>query len=108
MPYIVVRNDGPTGHSGPEAPRSVLSRVSPDALLSWVDLGVSRATDYRYAITFETLYGALRCAEMQGGEVRRVSGPGGCPHWVTDVGRGDGAACGVGDGGNACGLVEVG
>ncbi len=97
MPYIVVRNDGPTGHSGPEAPRSVLSRVSPSALLSWVDIGVSRATEYRYAVVFETHYGALRCAEMQGG----------CPHWVTDVGRGDGAGGGVVPSGGACGLVEV-
>ncbi len=97
MPYIVVRNDGPTGHSGPEAPRSVLSRVSPDALLSWIDLGVSRATDYRYAITFETLYGASKCADMQGGRAAHT----------TDVGRGDDTARGVGAGGNACGLVEV-
>ncbi len=96
MPYIVVK-----------ANESVLSRVSPDALLSWIDLGVSRATDYRYAVLFETCPGALKCAGMQGGEVRRVSGPGGCPHWVTDVVRGDGAACGVGDRRIDRGLVEV-
>jgi hypothetical protein len=107
VPYIVVNCDGPAGHSGPAAPRSVLSRVSPDALLSWVDLGVSRATDYRYAVLFEKCSGALKCAGMQGGEVRRVSGQGGSPYWVADVARGDGAACGVVAGGNDCGVVEV-
>jgi len=61
--YTVVRCDG-----------SVLSRTSPDALLSWVDEGVTRATDFRYAIIFSTYRGALKCAGMQGGEVRRASG----------------------------------
>ncbi len=63
MPYIVVRKND----------ESVLSRASPDALLTWLDVGVSRATDFRYAITFETFAGAARCASMQGGEVRRAS-----------------------------------
>ena len=96
MPYIVVKNE-----------QSVLSRVSPNALLSWIDAGVSRATEYRYAVLFETCSGALKCAGMQGGEVRRVSGPGGCPVWVADVARGDGAARGVVPSGGDCGLVEV-
>jgi hypothetical protein len=61
MPYIVVKND-----------ESVLSRVSPDALLSWIDLGVSRATEYRYAVLFETCSGALKCAGMQGGSVHQI------------------------------------
>lgn len=56
MPYIVVNREN-----------AVLSRVSSDALLSWIDIGVSRATDYRYAITFDTYSGALKCAGMQGG-----------------------------------------
>lgn len=53
--YIVVRND------------AVLSRTSKDALLSWLDAGVSHATDFRYAITFDTFSGAHKCAGMQGG-----------------------------------------
>lgn len=61
MPYIVVNHE-----------QSVLSRASPNALLSWIDLGVSRATDYRYAIIFETFSGADKCAKMQGGEVRNT------------------------------------
>ncbi len=54
--YVVVNRDN-----------SVLSRASPDALLTWIDAGVSVGTDYRYAITFETYAGAAKCAAMQGG-----------------------------------------
>ena len=68
MPYIVVRNE-----------QSVLSRVSPDALLSWLGGGVSKATDYRYAITFETFSGADKCARMQGGTAHRIG------DWDTGV-----------------------
>ena len=60
MPYIVVNRE------------AVLSRASPDAVLTWIDLGVSRATDYRYAITFETEAGARMCARMQGGSAHRI------------------------------------
>lgn len=42
----------------------VLSRTSPDALLTWERLSAS-------AITFETHAGALKCADMQGGRVLR-------------------------------------
>ncbi len=58
--YIVVNRDN-----------SVLSRTSPDALLTWIDAGVTVGTDYRYAVMFETYAGALKCAGMQGGAVRR-------------------------------------
>ncbi len=62
MHYIIVRNHD----------QSVLSRTSPDALLTWIDAGVSVGTDYRYAVTFETYAGAEKCAAMQGGiPVRR-------------------------------------
>ncbi len=54
MPYIVVRKND----------ESVLSRTSPDALLTW-----ERGT--RDAITFETYSGASKCAQMQGGSVLR-------------------------------------
>lgn len=57
MPYIVVKHE-----------ESVLSRVSPNATLSWIDIGVSRCTEYRYAVTFETFRGADGCARMQGGK----------------------------------------
>ncbi len=104
MPYIVVRNDGPTGHSGPEAPRSVLSRVSPDALLSWVDIGVSRATDYRYAVLFETCSGALKCAGIYGGEAHVVNAAAETAAAVVSCGN---PSRGVGACGNDSGLVEV-
>lgn len=67
--YAVVRYDG-----------STLSRTSPTALLSWVDEGVTRATEYRYAVTFATYRGAAKCAAMQGGLARRVS-------WIGTVVR---------------------
>ena len=90
MPYVVVNRE-----------QSVLSRVSPDALLSWVDVGVSRATDFRYAITFETLYGATMCAGMQGGEAKRVSDLGGSAMRIADLARSVAASRGVGDCGDA-------
>lgn len=80
MTYVVVNREN-----------ALLSRVSPDALLSWVDVGVSRATDFRYAVTFETLYGATMCAGMQGGEAVHTS----------DLARSVGASRGVGDCGDA-------
>ncbi len=52
MPYIVVRNND----------KSVLSRTSPDALLTWEQ-------HPHYAVTFETYSGASKCAQMQGGDV---------------------------------------
>ena len=80
MPYVVVNREG-----------SVLSHASPDALLSWIDAGVARATDFRYAITFETLYGATMCAGMQGGSATRIA----------DLAGSVGASRGVGDCGDA-------
>ena len=88
MPYIVVRRD-----------ELVLSRTEDRALLSWIDIGVSRATDYRYAITFETHEGALKCAGMQGGDVRSTA-----PAQVDWDSLLD---CGVGACGIDSGLVEV-
>lgn len=89
MPYIVVRRDG-----------AVLSRTSPNALLTW-----ERGT--RAAVTFETSSGATKCAEMQGGSVVYQAAEGGCQvsgpstargvrrglgHWVDDDG-GTGLVC---------------
>lgn len=81
MPYVVVNRED-----------SVLSRESPDALLSWIDAGVSRATDYRYAITFETNAGAVKCAGIYGG----VAVP------TSAVGRSDDTGYGVERDGGAC------
>ncbi len=54
MPYIVVNREG-----------LVLSRMAPNALLTW-------ERSAHHAITFETYSGALKCAGMQGGvPVRR-------------------------------------
>ena len=92
MPYIVVRNE------------SVLSRESPNALLSWIDLGVSRATEYRYAVLFETCSGALKCAGMQGGNVHRIGDWDSEPPYVDGF---DYADRWVDCGGVDCGLVEV-
>lgn len=71
MPYIVVRNEDGT----------VLSRASPNALLTWESLRDAGATDYRRAITFETHEGALMCAGMQGGKPFRIDG-----RKIADVG----------------------
>jgi hypothetical protein len=92
MPYIVVKNEN-----------AVLSRVSPNALLSWVDIGVSRATDYRYAITFETWNGAWKCSRMQGGYPVGIGADEPPPMVWNSLFTG-----GVGAGGDDCGLVEVG
>lgn len=81
MPYVVVNREG-----------SVLSRASPDALLSWIDLGVSRATDFRYAVLFETSSGAFKCAGIYDGRVM----------WVAAVGSRGNSAPGVGIGGVDC------
>ncbi len=86
MKYVVVNREN-----------ALLSRVSPDALLSWVDVGVSRATDFRYAITFETLAGACKCAQMQGGEAKRVSDLGGIATRIAGLAGSVGASRGVGD-----------
>ncbi len=57
MPYIVVNHD-----------KLILSRTSPNALLSW-------EPTLDHAIEFETAQGALRCADMQGGEVHYTLSP---------------------------------
>lgn len=57
MPYIVVKNED-----------AVLSRVSPDALLTWEPWKGSGSPPVG-AITFETFSGADKCARMQGGKV---------------------------------------
>ena len=79
MPYVVVNREN-----------AVLSRASPDALLSWIDAGVARATDYRYAVLFETSSGARKCAGIYGGDIELVETP-------PEVGRSRDPAGGVGD-----------
>ncbi len=64
MPYIVIN-----------ANERLLSRETPYGLLSWLEGGVSRATDYRYAIVFETFQGASKCATMYGGLPYRIESP---------------------------------
>ena len=59
--HAIIRND-----------ESVLSRVEPRGPLVWLDYGVSVATDWRYAITFETRSGADKCAGMHGAEVHII------------------------------------
>lgn len=61
MPYIVVRDD-----------EHVLCRPSPGGLPQWLTLALSEATEHRYALTFETHEGALKCAGMQGGTVHQI------------------------------------
>ena len=56
MPYIVVKRE-----------QSVLSRVEPNALLTWEPFQGSGSPPPG-AITFETFSGADKCARMQGGE----------------------------------------
>ena len=92
MPYIVVNRE------------AVLSRASPDAVLTWIDLGVSRATDYRYAITFDTFQGASKCARMQGGDVLHI---GEYNKALTYVAWRNDFARGMGDCGIDSGVVEV-
>jgi hypothetical protein len=59
--HIIVRND-----------ERVLSRVTPHGPLEWLDIDVTRCTDYRYAITFDRHGAALKCAGMHGAEVHRI------------------------------------
>lgn len=80
--YIVVRND-----------EDVLSRPTPNGELVWLSLGVTRATEYRYAVTFETARGAGKCAYMYGGLAALAD------QGAAGVARGGGSGAGVGAGG---------
>ncbi len=94
MPYIVTNRD-----------ERVLSRETPYALLSWLESGVSRCTDYRYAIVFETFHGASKCARMQGGAVHSIGAETGAAATVVDFRPG--AVWRMGSYRRPSGVVEV-
>lgn len=59
--YAVIRND-----------ESVLSQTRPGAPCTWLDYGVTLATDWRYAVLFDTRRGAEKSAFMNGATVHVV------------------------------------
>lgn len=61
MTHLIVKND-----------ERVLSRVTPQGELTWLDIDLSRCTDYRYAITFERRKAAETCAGMHGARVHII------------------------------------
>lgn len=61
MTHAIIRND-----------TEVLSRVEPRGPLVWLDYGVSLATEWRYAITFDRREAARKCAGMHGAEVHTI------------------------------------
>ncbi len=91
MPYIVIN-----------ANERVLSRETPYSLLSWLEGGVSAATDYRYAVVFETFQGASKCATMYDGLAYRIEFPA-----AASVGGGVDAAYRLAKYRRPSGFVEV-
>lgn len=76
VPYVVVnRENAPPGQ---DAPCSVLSRAAPAALLSWAPWE-GAGSPPGGAITFETYFGARKCADMQGGAVHQIGAVGFVP-----------------------------
>jgi hypothetical protein len=61
MTHLVVLNDS-----------RVLSRLPFSLDLTWLDIDVSRCTDYRYALTFDRRDSAERCAGMHGAQVHII------------------------------------